>query len=76
MQALSRKETQFKQVIYLTLRIAWQKQPNNYSEVTPMMRMYLISVHILDPFRKLQLFKKLDKGFDTSLENKTSYTTY
>jgi len=34
-----------------------------------------ISAHIVDPFRKLQLFRKWGKGTDINPEDKTSYTT-
>ena len=37
--------------------------------------MLLISANILDPFRKLQLFRKCDKGMDINPEDETSYTT-
>jgi hypothetical protein len=36
--------------------------------------MRLISAHILDPFWKLQSFRKLDKGMDINPEDETSYT--
>jgi len=34
-----------------------------------------ISAHILDPFRKLQLFRKWYKGMEINPEDETSYTT-
>jgi len=34
-----------------------------------------ISAHILDSFRKLRLFQKLDKGININPEAETSYTT-
>jgi len=39
------------------------------------MGMLLISAQILDPFQKLQSFKKWDKGMDINPEDETSYTT-
>jgi hypothetical protein len=39
------------------------------------MGMLLISAHILDHFRKLQLLRNWDKGMDINPEDKTSYTT-
>jgi len=36
--------------------------------------MLLISAYILDPFCKLQLFRKQDKGIDINPEDDTSYT--
>jgi len=37
--------------------------------------MCLISAHILQPFWKLQWFRKWDKGMDINPEDETSYTT-
>ena len=37
--------------------------------------MFLISAHILDPFRKLRSFRKWVKGIGINPEHKTSYTT-
>jgi hypothetical protein len=37
--------------------------------------MLLISTHILDPFRKLQSFRKWDKGMDINPQDETFYTT-
>jgi hypothetical protein len=36
--------------------------------------MLLISAHIFDPFRKLQLFRKWDKGMDITPEDETCYS--
>jgi len=40
-----------------------------------MTSMLLISTDIIDPFRKLRLFRKWVKGMDTNPEDETSYTT-
>jgi len=37
--------------------------------------MLLVSAQILNPFRKLQSFRKWDKGIDINPEDETSYTT-
>ena len=37
--------------------------------------MFLISAHILDPFRKLRLFRMWDKAMNINPEDKTFYTT-
>jgi len=36
---------------------------------------HLISAQILDPFRKLQSFRKWDKGMDINPDDEASYTT-
>jgi len=75
MRALAKKKTQWKEDLYFAVKFARQKLSKYYTEVTPMTGMLLISAHILDPFRELQLFKKWDKGMDIHPEDKTSYTT-
>jgi hypothetical protein len=57
------------------VKLARQKLSKYYAEVTPTTGMLLISAHILDPFRKLRLFRKWDKGMDINPEDETSYTT-
>jgi hypothetical protein len=43
--------------------------------MTPMTGTLLISAHMLDPCRKLPMFRKWDKGMDINPEDETSYTT-
>jgi len=43
--------------------------------VTPTTGMRLISVHTLDPFRKLRSFRKWNNGMDINPEDWSSYTT-
>jgi len=57
------------------MKFTTQKLYKYYAEVTPMTGMLPISAHILDPFRKLQLFRKWAKGMDINPEDETSYTT-
>jgi len=46
-----------------------------YTELTPTASLVFISAHILDPFMKLQSFRKWDKVMDMNPENETSYNT-
>jgi len=57
------------------VKLARQKLSNYYAEVIPTTGMLLSSAHILNPFGKLQSFRKWDKGIDINPEDKTSYTT-
>jgi len=75
MRALAKKMTQWKEDLFFAVKIARQKLSKYYAEVTPTMGMLLISAHILDSFRKLQSFRKWDKGMDIHSEDETSYTT-
>jgi len=50
--------------------------PKLYAEVTLIMDMVAISACILDPFRKLQLFRKWDMTIINNPEYKTSYTAH
>jgi hypothetical protein len=61
--------------LFLAVKLARQKRPKYYEEVTPTMHMVLVAIHILDPFRKLGSFRKWDMGMDTNPEDETSYTT-
>jgi hypothetical protein len=53
MQALAKKNTQWKEDWFFAVKLARQKLSKYYAEVSPMTGMFLISLHILDPFRKL-----------------------
>jgi len=75
MRALAKKKTQWKEDLFFAVKLAPQKLSKYYAEVTPTMGMLWISAHILEPFRKLRLFRKWDKGMDINPEDKTSYTT-
>jgi len=75
MRALAKKKTQWKEDLFFAVKIAPQKHSKYYAEVTPTTGMHLISAHILNPFRKLQLFRKLHKGMDINPEEEISYTT-
>jgi hypothetical protein len=75
MRALARKKTQQKEEVFFAVKLAQQKLSKYYAEGTPTTGMVPISAHILDPFRKLPLFRKWDKGMDINPEDETSYTT-
>jgi len=75
MCALPRKKTQWKDDLFLTVKLARQKLSNWYAEETPTTGMLLISTYILNLFRKLRPCRKWDKGMDIDPENETSYTT-
>jgi len=74
-RALAKKKTQWKEDMFFTVKLARQKISKYYAEVTPTTGMLLISAQILDPFRKLRLCRKCDKGMDINPEDETSYTT-
>jgi len=74
-RALAKKKTQWKEDLFFAVMLARQNHSKYYAEVTPTTGMLLIFAHILDPFRKLQSFRKWDKGMDINPEDETSYTT-
>jgi len=53
MQALAKKKTQWKEELFLAVKLARQKVSKYYAEVTPTTGMLVIAAQILDPFRKL-----------------------
>ena len=57
--------------LFFTVKLAGQKLSKYYAEVTPMTGMLLSSAHILNPFRKLRLFGKWDKGMDINSVDET-----
>jgi len=75
MRVWAKKMTPGKEAVYFAGKLTSQKLSKYYAEVTPTMGMHRISVHILDPFCKLQSYRKLDKGMDINPENETWYTT-
>jgi len=75
MQALAKKKTPWKEDLFFAVKLARQKLSKYYAEVTPSTGKLLITVHILDSFRKLRSFRKWDKGMDINPEDETSYTT-
>jgi hypothetical protein len=74
MRALAKMKTQWMEDLFFAVKFARQKQCKYYTDLTPMTGMLLISAHILDPFRKLRLFRTWDKGMDINPEDETSYS--
>jgi predicted RNase H-like nuclease len=74
MWALGKKKTESKVNLFFTVTLARQKLSKYYIEVYPRMGMVLISIQILDRFRKLWSFRKCDKRMDLNPEDETSYT--
>jgi len=74
-RAMARKTTQWKEDLFVAVKSAQNTLSKYYAEVTQSTGMLLISAHILNPFRKLQSFRKWDKGMDINPEDETSYTT-
>jgi len=58
MWALAKKPTPSKEDMVFAVKLARQKLPKYYAEVTPTTGMPLISAHVLIPFRKLGSFRK------------------
>jgi len=75
MRALTKKKPPWKEDLLFTVQLAQQKLCKYYTEVTPTTGMLLISAHILNPYWKLQSFRKWDKGMDINPEDETSNTT-
>jgi len=75
MQALAKKKTHWKEDLFFAVKLAWQTLSKYYAEVTPWTGMLLISAHILGPFRKLQSFRKWERGIDIYPEDGTFYKT-
>jgi len=75
MQALAKKKTQWKEHLYITVRVAQHKLFKYYVEVTPMTGLILISADNLDPFCKLRVFRKWEKGMYINPDNNITNTT-
>jgi len=74
-RALAKKKSAWKEDLFFAVKLARQRLSKYYAEVTPTTGMLLVSVQIIDPFRKLRSFRKWDKGMDINPEDETSYTT-
>jgi len=74
MRALAKKQTPWKEDLFFAVKLARQKLSKYEAEVTPTTGMLRISAPILDPFSKLRLLRKWDKGMDINPEDETSYT--
>ena len=75
MRALDKKKTPRKEDLIFSVKVARQKLSKYYAEVTPKTGMLLSPAHIVDPFGKLQSFRKWNEGMDINPEDEKSYTT-
>jgi len=75
MQAVAKKNTHRMEDWFFAVKLAWHQLSNYFTEVTPTTGMLLNCVHMLVPFRKLQLFRKWDLGVDIHREDEISYNT-
>ena len=75
MRALAKKQTPWMEDLFFPVKLARQKLSKYPAEVTRTTGMLLISVHILDLFRELGLFRRWNKGMDINPADETSYTT-
>jgi hypothetical protein len=71
---VAKNKPRWKGDVFVAVKLARQNLFKYSGEVIPTMGMLLISTHILDPFRTLQLFRKWDNGMDIHSENETSYS--
>jgi len=75
MRALAKKKTQWQEDLFFAVKWAQQKLSKYYTAVTPTTGMHLVTAHIFDPFRKLRLYRKWNKGMDINPEDETVFTT-
>ena len=76
MRALAKNKTPWKEDLFFAVKLARQRLSKHYAEVTRSTGMLLISVHSLDPFRKLRSFRQWDIGTEINPGDETSYTTH
>jgi hypothetical protein len=73
MRGLAKTKTQWKEHLFLAVKLPWHKLSKYFAEVTPTKGMRHISAHILHPVRKLRSFRKWDKGMEIKPEDEISY---
>jgi hypothetical protein len=71
MHALFKEKTQCKEKLFFAVKLAWETLYTYYAEVTQTMDMIHISAHIRDPFRKLRLIQRWQKGMNINPEYET-----
>jgi len=76
MQALPKKETQWKEDICFPVKWTWQKISQYYADMIPVSGMLLISAYIVGHFWMVRLFRKYDNRIDIQSGDETSYTTW
>jgi hypothetical protein len=64
MRSLGKKKTQWKDYLFLVVKLARQKLPKDNAVLPPTAGMLFVLAHILDSFGKLQWFRQLEKGMD------------
>jgi len=74
-RAFAKNNIRWTEDLVSAMKFGWQKRLKNYASVTPMTGMRLIKARIFNPFRKLWLFRKWDKGMDNHPQDKTFYIT-
>jgi hypothetical protein len=75
LHAVATKVTQWKEDVYISVKLAGKWLINRYAEASPTMDMLLVSAHILYLLRNLELFRKWDKGIDINSEDEIFHTT-
>lgn len=75
MRGMAINKTKLKKEMFFAMMLAQQKVSIYYAILPPTMVMILTSAHSLNPFQKLQLFRKWHKGMDINPVNETPYTT-
>jgi hypothetical protein len=73
--SFGQKISQWKEVLFFTMKFGPQKLTKYYTEVTATPGMLLITAHILDCVRELSLFWIWNNGMAIYTEDKGSYTT-
>jgi hypothetical protein len=72
-RAVAKKTTQWKKDIYFAVKVVCHKLFKNHPEVTQMIGMVLISVHILASCQNLRSFSRWGKGMHIYPEDEISY---
>ena len=75
MRALAKKRTLRNEDIFFAMKIAPQKLSQYYAQVAASTGMLPSSAHFLNPFRKLQLFRVLEKRMHINPGEETFHTT-
>jgi hypothetical protein len=74
-RVLPYKKTPWNEDLFFAAKLSQRKLSKNYAEVTPTTHLGMIYTDILDPFRKLRLFRKWGMGTDTNPGDETSHIT-
>jgi len=75
MRSLANKKTEWKDDLFFAIKLARQKLSKYQAEVTPTTGMLLLSAQIINPDRKMRLFRKWEMGMYMNPENETFDTT-